>query len=262
MDFNTLTNQINFESLSGAQEEAPNYRRDNSLNSLVPQEENTCQRLDSFQNSLDTFTKRSGTTNEGHNYEYFFTAHLILNLITNKEVEDFRLSANDKQFGTFDDVVVEIKYFNSKTTVTYAVQLKHKKEKKSVVINGLTKNCGSEKVEKYIESCIFTNSVQLIYFTNSKFDKFKEAGKPVEVTYNDKIVKYKNFPLDSLLSIKKKGHCYRFGIKDGNLSEKETKFFNNFYLYSDQVSIHELRSSTRKKFEKFFDCNNSDAFDK
>jgi hypothetical protein len=53
MDFNTLTNQINFESLSGAQEEAPNYRRDNSLNSLVPQEENTCQRLDSFQNSLD-----------------------------------------------------------------------------------------------------------------------------------------------------------------------------------------------------------------
>jgi hypothetical protein len=53
MDFNTLTNQINFESLSGAQEEAPNYRRDNPQDSLVPQEENQYQSLDSFQDSSD-----------------------------------------------------------------------------------------------------------------------------------------------------------------------------------------------------------------
>jgi ankyrin repeat protein len=185
---------------------------------------------------------------------------LILNLITNEEVENFRLSSNNKDFGSFDDVVVEIKYFKSEAWVTYAVQLKYKEEKKSVVINGLTKNCGLEKVKKYIESCKFHQSVLLIYFTNSTFDQFKENGKSVVVTYDNKIVGYESSSLDSLLSIKKQGQCYKFGIKDGNLSEEEAKFFNSFYLYSGQVSVPEIRSSTCEKFEKLFDCNSSDAF--
>ncbi|KAJ3666965.1 hypothetical protein Zmor_002381 [Zophobas morio] len=71
------------------------------------------------------FQKRIGTTDRGKDYEHTYIAILILKLLNDDKVQNWKVSSNDSKFGAFDDVVVEIKLQHETQTQLYAVQLKH-----------------------------------------------------------------------------------------------------------------------------------------
>ena len=95
------------------------------------------------------FEKRRGTTDQGKDYEHLYIANLVLKLITDDKVENFHLSSNDVEYGSFDDVVVEIVYKNR--TETVAIQLKHVTRRTSM-IEKLNSKSGDFSIEKYYEN--------------------------------------------------------------------------------------------------------------
>ncbi|XP_063923361.1 uncharacterized protein LOC135137599 [Zophobas morio] len=124
-------------------------------------------------NSSSEFKKRSGTTDKGRDYEHLYIAHLVLKLIVDDNVEKFYLSSNDSEYGSFDDVVVEIKFKDR--TETFAIQLKHVSKTGGIKIQQLNASSGLFSFEKYYEN--FKNEpklselcMKMVLFTNSKLN--------------------------------------------------------------------------------------------
>ncbi|KAJ3653094.1 hypothetical protein Zmor_019011 [Zophobas morio] len=127
------------------------------------------------------FKKRSGTTDKGKDYEHLYIANLVLKLIIDDDVENFYLSSNDSAYGSFDDVVVEIKFKDR--TETFAIQLKHLNRTGGIQIEQLNAPKGNFSVEKYYEDFkkepkLSEPSIKMVLFTNSKLndehiDRFK-----------------------------------------------------------------------------------------
>ena len=70
------------------------------------------------------FKKRSGTTDEGGQFEDLYLAYLLLNLVKNEKIEKFNVWSNHPDFGAMDDVVFDVISSDDKLNGKYAVQLK------------------------------------------------------------------------------------------------------------------------------------------
>ncbi|XP_063923546.1 uncharacterized protein LOC135137750 isoform X1 [Zophobas morio] len=193
------------------------------------------------------FKKRTGTTDVGKDYEHLYIANLVLKLVIDDDVDDFNLSSNDNQYGSFDDVVVDINFKNR--TETFAVQLKHIKRAPRIKIEQLNASSGNFSLDKYYEN--FKNEpklserpIKMVLFTNSKLnnehiDRLK-FGKLVQCDQ------------DSVLRISKsRGQCHKFEASEPNLPKYE-EFFENLYFYSDQPHVKELEKCTFEMFKKYF----------
>jgi ankyrin repeat protein len=180
---------------------------------------------------------------------------LILKLIKNDDIEDFSISSNNKKFGDFDDVVLEIKYYNQNSQ-TYALQLKHINKRRVLTVAGLTGKNGNFSITKYIKGFKFVDdSVRVILFTNSLFNG--SEGQRIKFEPNFIIILHKS-PQDSLLATSEKGHSYKFTIENPiNLPEPTMKFFDNFLVYTNQMNVEELEERTQSEFQNMFSSEES-----
>ncbi|KAJ3662066.1 hypothetical protein Zmor_006431 [Zophobas morio] len=195
------------------------------------------------------FIKRRGTTDKGKDYEHLYIASLVLKLIIDETVENFYLSSNDDEFGSFDDVVVKI--ILKDPTETYAVQLKHV-TRKVVLIERLNSPSGEFSIEKYYENFkkhekLKEPSVKMVLFTNCKLNtehlnRFK-FGKLTPCEQNN-LISYSE------------GSCYTFEASEDNL-EKYELFFKNLCLCSDQPDVRQLKKEIFETLETQFGSNES-----
>ncbi|XP_063930442.1 uncharacterized protein LOC135142628 [Zophobas morio] len=214
--------------------------------------ENAVNTTDSLQDSSEKFKKRSGTTDVGKDYEHLYIANLILKLIVNGDVEDFYLSSNDSAYGSFDDVVVEIKYKHR--TEIFAIQLKHVSRTGGIQIEQLNASSGNFSIEKYYkgfkkEPKFSERPTKMVLFTNSKLndehiDRFKFG----------KLTPCKQDGLLSTRISELGGQCYKFEEKEDKFKEYGT-FFKDLYLYTGQTDAKELETCTLEMFKVYFKSN-------
>jgi ankyrin repeat protein len=177
-----------------------------------------------------------------------------LKLINNDDIEDFSISSNNAKFEDFDDVVLEIKYYNQNPQ-TYALKLKHVNKERLLTAAGLTDESGNFSIKKYIKGFKFVDdSVRFILFTNALFD----GSKKQNITLGLDTIIVHECPQDLLLTTSDEGHSYNFTIANPmNLSESELKFFNNVLLYTNQMNVEELETWTQNEFRNMFSCEES-----
>ncbi|XP_063924364.1 uncharacterized protein LOC135138339 [Zophobas morio] len=104
------------------------------------------QEDNSSENSASMFKKRPGTTDHD---KHIYIANLLLKLTIDDDVENFHLSWNDEEFGSFENVAVEI-FFKNRTE-TFAFQLKHVAGKTAMIekLNSPNEETSEENSEKF-----------------------------------------------------------------------------------------------------------------
>ncbi|XP_063923656.1 uncharacterized protein LOC135137835 [Zophobas morio] len=215
------------------------------------------------------FEKRAGTTDKGKKYEDLVTAKVALQLISDSKIRDFYISSNDKNFGDFDDVVIEIE--TDSIIKTKALQLKHSNEKKQLYIKQLAGKKGDFSLIKYFKSAqeVQGEVQELILFTTNTFEtseetKFKLEGeefylKPIENTVSGD-------DFDVLRISENINYYHTFHIVEDEWTKQNVEkiqqyqtFFECFRLYTSQERFEALTKSTMNKFTDMF-CSYEEIF--
>ncbi|EFA11849.2 uncharacterized protein LOC103314755 [Tribolium castaneum] len=206
---------------------------------------------DTQKNISPHFKKRSGTTDRGKDYEHLFIAEASLKLLKDAQVEDFYISSNDEKFGSFDDVVLEIKHHNIPDIHTYALQLKHKKNN-VLKIEDLTAKKGNFSISEYYKHTKLEGPVKTILFTNCKLQK---NSNEFQVILNETVtvdVVIETSKPEDLVNTAPNGQCYKF-----KSDPKYENFFENFFLYVGQSSSEHLRTKCLDTFQRMYQCDES-----
>ncbi|XP_063907537.1 uncharacterized protein LOC135125783 [Zophobas morio] len=221
--------------------------------------------------SKETFEKRGGTTDKGKKYEDLVTANVALQLVSDSKINDFRISSNDKNFGDFDDLVIEIK--TDGEIKTKALQLKHSNEKRQLYIKQLAGEKGDFSLIKYFKSAqdvqgevqefiLFTTNT----FKTSKETKFKLEGEEFYLKAIKKTVSGDDY--DVLRISENINYYHTFQILEDEWTKQNPekiqqyqKFFESFRLYTTQERFEALTKSTMNKFTEMF-CSNEETFKK
>ncbi|XP_063904795.1 uncharacterized protein LOC135123848 [Zophobas morio] len=217
------------------------------------------------------FEKRAGTTDKGKKYEDLVTANVALQMVSDSKIRDFHISSNDKNFGDFDDVVIEIE--TDRGTKTKALQLKHSIKKKQLYIKQLAGKKGDFSLIKYFKSAqeIQGEVQEFILFTTNTFEtseetKFKLEGEEFHLKPIKKTVSGDDF---GVLRISENINYYHiFQIVEDEWTKKNPEkiqhyrtFFESFRLYTHQECFEALTKSTMDRFNKMF-CSNEETFKK
>ncbi|XP_068896655.1 uncharacterized protein [Tenebrio molitor] len=210
----------------------------------------------------DEFETQSGTIQKGKDYEVFCVANFIVNMLTCKDIKDFRLASNAKHFGKFDDVIIEAQ--SNSQLEKYAIQLKHSNYNKTLAKESLFGEDGKLNLKKYCDSYgkdIKDDSYKTVLYTNLKFDGLPKVEEKYNLdNINIKIVKCQ--PSSLLNTAGSDSHCFKFEAEEGHSSsETYNQFFKNFSLYTKQANYDKMKNSASETFQKFFNCNN-DYFEK
>ncbi|XP_044253071.1 uncharacterized protein LOC123004031 [Tribolium madens] len=205
------------------------------------------------------FIKRTGT-NKGKDYEVIFIADRILKLLKDAHIEDFYISSNDSEFGSFDDMVLEVIYCNTTKIDTYALQLKHK-DNNDFTIKDLRAKKGNFSIREYYQDCsnhskLLDGSVKTILFTNcplqKKSDKFQVflTNETANIVPAD--IEIEASKPNDLINTSSKGEWYKL-----NSDPKYNNFFEKFFLYTGQLNLENLRMRCLNEFQSMFHCDES-----
>lgn len=207
---------------------------------------------------LQVFLKRSGTTNEGKDYENSIIAHIIIKLLLDDRLTDFKISSNDSRLGDFDDAVIE-KFFHGKPPEKIAFQLKHSTHSKKLNSDQLTREKGDYSLIKYCKS--YQKLIEggfnfkLVLLTNNTF-KLQNNDilnlRCVDLDINIKVVEVE-YGAD--LIVQKWGQCFKFEILFNDSSLNVTtyrNFFSQFFLLSNQPHYTVVEASTLKLYQTNF----------
>ncbi|XP_063924810.1 uncharacterized protein LOC135138742 isoform X4 [Zophobas morio] len=215
------------------------------------------------------FEKRAGTTDKGKKYEDLVTANVALQMVSDSKIRDFYIFSNDKNFGDFDDVVIEIE--TASGIKTKALQLKHSNEKKQLYIKQLAGKKGDFSLIKYFKSAqeIQGEVQELILFTTNTFKtseetKFKLEGEEFYVKVIKKTASGDDF---EVLRISENINYYHtFQIVEDEWTKQNYEktqqyqtFFECFRLYTSQERFEALTKSTMNKFTDMF-CSYEETF--
>ncbi|XP_063904034.1 uncharacterized protein LOC135123369 isoform X2 [Zophobas morio] len=215
--------------------------------------------------NIESFKKRSGTTDRGKEYEDVVLAFVILELVKDAATKNFHVSSNEEGFGAFDDIVIKTE--SDKGNEIKAVQLKHT-ENRILSTKNLMSKTGDFSIGKYFKTFqeIKKDANEFILYTNRPFKcddnttfqleeeefsiilvKVKAASEVAEIdsAYQFKIIE-EDWNVEMLLKIR-----------------EYQRFFSKFYLYTDQKKVEILKNSVaenfkttyysdQEKFEKFF----------
>ncbi|XP_063905701.1 uncharacterized protein LOC135124516 [Zophobas morio] len=199
----------------------------------------------------ETFKKRTGCTDRGKDYEHLYLCTVILNLIADKTIHNFQISSNDASFGAFDDVTIQVEYTTG-TKKIYAIQLKHVNKGKTLTKNGLAEKRGNFSVKKYYEDYTqlqkFEHAVTFVLFTNLKFAVRNGVG--ITLAEDDFEITIEESAKEGLLNTGEKGRCWKFASP----GKRYERFFEQFILYTDQVSVDKLRRDAVVTFQGMFGC--------
>lgn len=180
-------------------------------------------------------------------------ADLILKLLTKEtNINNFKISSNNDDFGQFDDVVLE----TDKGEI-YAIQLKHFNNKTCLQKNLLEKGKDFALTKYYESLSKIKNPCKLILFTNMNYN-FDSTQSQINFN-SDALIKMWNCSPIQLLNNSKNGTCYNFEILTCPPAKFESykNFFDNFSLYCGQASVEKLKASIILRFQKQFSCNES-----
>ncbi|KAJ3652473.1 hypothetical protein Zmor_018434 [Zophobas morio] len=208
------------------------------------------------------FKKRPGTTDIGKDYEDLMIANLTLQLLKDTNIEDFFLWSNDEQFGAFDDVIVEVKS-KDKPTEKYALQLKHISQKsKKLSLSSLTEESGNFAINKYFESYqTIKDSIsnfRVVLFTNLKFSLDKTVQLQIKIDGKTVQVEIIKCSADTKLNTSKdSAECYKFKIVDDVAPSELNHFFGRFFLYTNQMSVDEVKTRVCTQLQTMFSCKNT-----
>ncbi|XP_063923634.1 uncharacterized protein LOC135137817 [Zophobas morio] len=217
------------------------------------------------------FEKRAGTTDKGKKYEDLVTANVALQMVSDSKIRDFHISSNDKNFGDFDDVVIEIK--TDQGIKTKALQLKHSNEKRQLYIKQLASKTGNFSLIKYFKSAqeVKGEVQEFILFTTNTFEtsedtKFRLEGEEFDLKPIKKTVSEDDF--DILRVSENINYYHTFQIIENEWTKQNPEkiqqyrtFFESFRLYTNQERFEELTKSTMHRFNKMF-CSNEEIFKK
>ncbi|KAJ3652926.1 hypothetical protein Zmor_018849 [Zophobas morio] len=217
------------------------------------------------------FEKRAGTTDKGKKYEDLVTAKVALQLVSDSKIRDFYISSNDKNFGDFDDVVIEIE--TDSGIKTKALQLKHSNEKKQLYIKQLAGKKGDFSLIKYFKAAqdVQGEVQEFILFTTNTFEtsedtKFRLEGEEFDLKAIKKTASGDDF--DILRISENVNYYHTFQIVENEWTNQNPEkiqqyqtFFERFRLYTNQERFEALTKSTMDKFTEMF-CSNEETFKK
>ncbi|XP_063904003.1 uncharacterized protein LOC135123361 isoform X2 [Zophobas morio] len=200
---------------------------------------------------IESFKKRSGTTDRGKEYEDVVLAFVILELVKDVAIKNFHVSSNEEGFGAFDDIVIKTE--SDKGNEIKAVQLKHT-ENRILSTKNLMSKTGDFSIGKYFKTFqeIKKDASEFILYTNRPF------------TYDDNTTFQLVEEEFSIITVKVKAaselaeidSAYQFKIieEDWNVEmllkiREYQKFFSKFYLYTDQKKVESLKKSVTENFK-------------
>ncbi|XP_063904028.1 uncharacterized protein LOC135123367 [Zophobas morio] len=201
--------------------------------------------------NIESFRKRSGTTDRGKEYEEVVLAFVVLELIKDVETKNFHVSSNEEGFGAFDDIVIKTE--SNKGNEIKAVQLKHN-ENKILSTKSLMSKTGDFSILKYFKSFqeIKKEVDEFILFTNRPFKCDDNTSFQLEEE-EFSIIPVKVKAASELAEI---DSAYQFKIieEDWNVEMRPKirqyqKFFSKFYLYTDQKKVEILKNSVAENFK-------------
>ncbi|KAJ3657071.1 hypothetical protein Zmor_016103 [Zophobas morio] len=194
------------------------------------------------------FKKRSGTTDEGGQFEDLYLAYLLLNLVKNEKIEKFNVWSNHPDFGAMDDVVFDVISSDDKLNGKYAVQLKYANTGGILTKQALTAKKGDFSILKYFEEyrkkSETSGTFHFFLVTNRKFDIVKDEitiEKSDEVKFVVKIKK-----------VKSNNHV-KFTVKDRGPPEFDD-FFKHFTLITNHESVDQVKDKIKDIFKSRFSC--------
>ncbi|XP_044267748.1 uncharacterized protein LOC123013350 [Tribolium madens] len=225
----------------------------------------------------EKFSIRDEAIDVGKDYEYLIPAYYALIFAFNENVIDFKLSTNNRDYGDFDDVIIEIEFKNGEEHV-FALQLKHIKRtiaqitlitnNKKFSLNKYSKEFRTVKTKHSKSSLGRTTfkNFHFILFSNSSLEKsedFNENWNKLEPVANDKkiesdvlIKKIEACFVKDLLNISDLGEIFIFKSQKENSTDEE--FFKQFYFFTKQKNTKEVESSIRAfMMKKFKNCNSN-----
>ncbi|XP_063904039.1 uncharacterized protein LOC135123371 [Zophobas morio] len=200
---------------------------------------------------VESFKKRSGTTDRGREYEDVVLAFVILELVKDATTKNFHVSSNEEGFGAFDDIVIKTE--SVKGNEIKAVQLKHT-ENRILSTKNLMSKTGDFSIGKYFKTFqeIKKDADECILFTNRTLKCDDNASFHLEEE-EFSIVPVKVKAASELAEI---DCAYQFKIieEDWNVEmllkiREYQRFFNKFYLYTDQKKVEILKNSVAENFK-------------
>ncbi|KAJ3646951.1 hypothetical protein Zmor_024507 [Zophobas morio] len=214
--------------------------------------------------NIESFKKKSGTTNRGQEYENVVLAFVVLELIKDVETKKFHVSSNEEGFGAFDDIVIKTE--SDKGIDIKAVQIKHSENKILSTKTLISKN-KDFSISKYFRTFqeIEEKANEFILFTNRAFEYDEhtilllEEGELSIIPVKVKAASELATEIDS---------AYQFKIieEDWNVEmllkiREYQKFFSKFYLYTDQKNVESLKKSVTENFKTTY-CSDEEIFEK
>ncbi|XP_063924442.1 uncharacterized protein LOC135138401 [Zophobas morio] len=214
----------------------------------------------------DKFTKRSGTTNKGIEYEDLLTALLAFKLSENNEIKNFSLSTNNSQYGDFDDIVLQYELDNVDSKHTFVVQMKHKNENKKLTSTNLAAAQGKFSIQSYFKSFeTFRHRLQdnfsCVLYTTARCEFSENYEFPLENFANLKLrVRQHNCLDENFPNTSAKSFVYKFEIvnDEDTVSESFRDFLDHLFLYPNQKDVPHLKEYISTEFRKTYFCKENE----
>ncbi|XP_063904035.1 uncharacterized protein LOC135123370 [Zophobas morio] len=204
--------------------------------------------------NIESFKKRSGTTDWGKEYEDVVLAFVILELVKDATTKNFHVSSNEEGFGAFDDIVIKTESDNGNEI--RAVQLKHT-ENRILSTKNLTSKTGDFSIGKYFKTFqeIKKDADEFILFTNRTF----KCDDNTKIQLEGEEFYIKSVKVNTASKLSEIDCAYQFKIieEDWDVEmlpkiRQYQKFFSKFYLYTDQKKVGSLKNSIAKKFKSTY----------
>jgi hypothetical protein len=226
----------------------------------------------STQLRFDTYDeKRSGTGDQGKEYEKLMCALLALKFSTSDIVADFEMKTNSDDCGDFDDVVLKVTFMDGQSQM-FLLQLKHSENMKDVTGNMLAKAKGFciLKYKESIQEFENTENVSFILYTNNS-TSIKNNSK-IDLQNNDNTIEEVVVSELQQLDHEKRLLMTRKGISDkkegtkvfqfeSNQSSDSVKgldeFLKRFYFFANQTNTTGARSQINAMLRE--ECGITDA---
>jgi hypothetical protein len=230
-----------------------------------------------FATGFGTYKKRSGTGDQGRDYEKLMCALFALKFSTSDIVADFEMKTNSNDCGDFDDVVLKMTFVDGQSEM-FLLQLKHSENTKNVTNKDLEDTGGNNnkygnfsllKYEKSLKSIrTFENveNISFILYTNKSTSiesdskiRLKNEDNPIQ----ERVVRELQDLDDKRLLLwtktekknEKKGtRVFQFELDQ---SAGLHDHFKRFYFFADQTNRTGARSLINAMLRE--ECGITDA---
>ncbi|XP_063923717.1 uncharacterized protein LOC135137883 isoform X1 [Zophobas morio] len=205
-------------------------------------------------------------TTPARNYRHMAIGDVIIDMMSNDKIKDFRISQKNDGLGIFDDVIIGVCIDNRKETSAMHLEFSGQS---TLILQQLTKKNSNISLHKCFDSFqqMQSTTQEFILFVDCQFittdnEMFQLEGEEFYIKFNKVTVQ------GSARIFRDMTHCYKLRIVEHEQNqenypkiEKYRSFFEKFYIYTCETNFDNLYKATVDKFSKIFNCN-KDIFEK